>query len=1046
MHLCAVSKYSFWGGRKMRPGKSLCVFVTFVHLLLWVGSEDAGAAKLLASDGSANDRFGYSVGIYDNSVIVGAEYDGDKGQYSGSAYIFRYNDSNWGEEQKLLASDGKSFDLFGYSVGIWGNTAFIGARGGDSTGSVYVFQFNGSSWVEETKLFASDGEAGDWFGSSVAIRDDTAIVGAVYNYNGSNFGSAYIFRFNGSSWVQEAKLFATDITGGNNWFGNSVSIWGDTAVVGVQFDDDGGNNKGSAYVFRFNGSNWVEEQKLLASDGEAGDTFGSSVGISGDTIVIGANGDDDNDSQSGSAYIFRFNGSSWVEQAKLLASDGQSHDEFGSAVGISGDIGVIGAYRDDDNGSDSGSAYIFQFNGSNWVEKAKFRAFDGEAGERFGYSVAIGGDDIIIGVPRDDDNGGYSGSAYVYPDALVPSVIRGNKWHDINGDGEEDAGEQRMPGWRIYIDSNENGQFDADEPNDITDANGNYELTVLTGIWSVAEEHKNCCEQTCPGGDGKYSATVEPNEVAQGYNFGNAWSSEINPYYWQQNELDKEGAPMAGFDGTEDGLGASVSISGEYAIVGIPRFEDERTSIVDNGAAFIYKKYSATDCRHWTTVARLMATDPGYFDWFGSAVSINGGYAIVGSPYNNYSSIFPYGSAYVYYRGSAQAEHWYYRGKLLNIEGSSGDGFGYSVSIGKGGKYAIVGADGDDEKGADAGAAYIFEYDGTNWNQQVKLFASDGAAGDLFGSSVCISGDWAIVGAQGHDHFKGAAYMFFRPDVFGGTNYWRQWAKLTASDINSVGAFGNSVSLSGDKAIVGAYWSDGNGSSSGAAYVFKRVEFIIWAEEAKLLASDGAALDSFGKSVSISGDYAVVGAYFDNGGIGSAYIFEYDGQNWNQQAKLEASDGADDDRLGLSVSISGGFAIVGAPFDDDDGEDSGSAYIFGKVPCPGADLTNNCFVDFDDLGVLSSQWLFNELPLDLYPVEGDGIVNFADWAVFAQGWLTTYDTNDCAEFAEQWLLTGAKHCIADISPPPDGDCVVDMVDFAELAGQWLQGSEEPQPQ
>ena len=227
---------------------------------------------------------------------------------------------------------------------------------------------------ELAKLLASDGTAAELFGYSVAISGDTAAIGAFHdNDNGDDSGSAYIFRFNGSSWVQEAKLLASD-GADDDWFGYSVAISGDTAVVGAYGDDDNGNLSGSAYIFRFNGSSWVQEAKLLASDGAEGDWFGFSVAISGDTAVVGAYGDDDNGDLSGSAYIFRFDGSSWIQEAKLLASDGAMGDYLGLAVAISGDTAAIGAYHDDDNGDDSGSAYIFRFNGSSWVQEAKLLA------------------------------------------------------------------------------------------------------------------------------------------------------------------------------------------------------------------------------------------------------------------------------------------------------------------------------------------------------------------------------------------------------------------------------------------------------------------------------------------------------------------------------------------------------------------------------------------------------------------------------------------------------------------------------------------------
>jgi hypothetical protein len=321
-------------------------------------------SKLLAADGAAGDEFGYSVSISGDSAIVGAFEDDDNGDWAGSAYIFKWDGTNWIQQAKLLASDGAIDDCFGWSVSISGDYAIAGAPGdndnGGGSGSAYIFKWDGTNWVEQQKLLASDGAYSDCFGWSVSISGDYAIVGAWGNDdNGSMSGSAYIFKWNGTSWVEQQKLLASDGAPGD-YFGRSVSISGDLAIAGAYGDDDNGSSAGSAYIFKFNGTNWFEQQKLLASDGAAGDEFSYSVSISGDVAIAGAYGDDDNGSDSGSAYIFKFDGTNWVEQVKRIASDGAADDEFGNFVSISGDLAIVGAHLDDDNGADSGSAYIFE--------------------------------------------------------------------------------------------------------------------------------------------------------------------------------------------------------------------------------------------------------------------------------------------------------------------------------------------------------------------------------------------------------------------------------------------------------------------------------------------------------------------------------------------------------------------------------------------------------------------------------------------------------------------------------------------------------------
>jgi len=375
--------------------------------------------KLLASDGANFDLFGCSVSISGDYAIVGAYEDQVNGEWSGSAYVFTRSGTAWWTEQaKLLASDGVAGDWFGCSVSIDGDYAIVGAFGDDgngvASGSAYVFTRSGTAWTQQVELLASDGATYDYFGHSVSIDGEYAIIGAFYDDdNGDTSGSAYIFKRDGTAWTEQAKLLASD-GAADDRFGRSVSISGDYAIIGAHYDDDNGEHSGSAYVFNRSGSAWTEQAKLLASDGAASDYFGHSVSIDGEYAIVGAFGDDDNGEHSGSAYIFKRDGTAWTEQAKLLASDGAADDLFGHSVSISGDYAIIGAYYDDDNGDWSGSAYIFKRDGTAWTEQAKLLASDGAEMEMFGCSVSIDGEYAIIGAYYDDDNGAISGSAYLF--------------------------------------------------------------------------------------------------------------------------------------------------------------------------------------------------------------------------------------------------------------------------------------------------------------------------------------------------------------------------------------------------------------------------------------------------------------------------------------------------------------------------------------------------------------------------------------------------------------------------------------------------------
>jgi len=394
------------------------IFIIYLLLGSTLFADWDNEQKLTASDGAAYNYFGNSISIDGDYAVIGAFKDGDNWSMSGSAYIFLKSGTDWIEQAKITASDATVDDYFGYSVSISGDYAVIGAYGGDDngtdSGSAYIFYRSGTTWSEQAKIIATDGATEDRFGCSVSISGDYAIVGAwgVDDY-GIDRGSAYIFYRSGTDWIEQAKLTAPEVMD-EDLFGYSVSISGDYAIVGSHYDDDNGEESGSAYIFYRSGTNWTEQIKLTAPDGAAYDWFGYTVSINGDYAAIGAHWDDDNGSNSGSAYLFNRIGTLWTQQTKITADDGNADDEFGRSVSIDGDYTVIGACHDDGNGIDRGSAYIFHRNGTNWSQQAKITASDGADFDYFGCPVSISGNHALISASYDDDNGIDSGSSYIY--------------------------------------------------------------------------------------------------------------------------------------------------------------------------------------------------------------------------------------------------------------------------------------------------------------------------------------------------------------------------------------------------------------------------------------------------------------------------------------------------------------------------------------------------------------------------------------------------------------------------------------------------------
>ena len=448
----------------------------------------AQQAYLKASNTGPNDRFGNSVAVSGDTIVVGAYVEqsnavginGDQANNSasgsGAAYVFVRTGNSWAQQAYLKASNSNAGDGFGVTVAISGDTIVVGAayeqsnatgingnqsdNSAASAGAAYIFVRTGSVWSQQAYLKASNTGASDRFGSAAAVSGDTVIIGAPYeqsnatgiNGNQSNnsaarAGAAYIFVRTGSSWSQQAYLKASN-TGSDDYFGFAVDISGDTVVVGAYGEDssaigvngDGSNNStnasGAAYVFTRTGSSWSQQAYLKASNTDATDYFGISCAVSNDTVVVGAvreasnatgiNGNqmDNSALYAGAAYVFVRSGTSWSQQAYLKASN-TGPDSFAQTVAVSGDIVVIGAPSEasiangvngdqsDNTLPTSGAVYVFARSGSSWTQRAYLKASNSglqdhplnfEEQDKFGSSLSISGDTIVIGSPLEDGN------------------------------------------------------------------------------------------------------------------------------------------------------------------------------------------------------------------------------------------------------------------------------------------------------------------------------------------------------------------------------------------------------------------------------------------------------------------------------------------------------------------------------------------------------------------------------------------------------------------------------------------------------------------
>jgi hypothetical protein len=318
----------------------------------------------------------------------------------------------------VLTSGGQAQgDRFGTSVDISEDVVVVGTA---SVAYVFGYDANSKIWAQKTTLTA-DGEPESGFGTSVAIDGDIVVVGSPDVNNGR--GAVYIFEYNRSNlkWEQTAKLTAIDGRS-DAYFGSSVAVAGDVVAVGAHGDS---NYKGAVYIFRKNAANTWDQKNKFTSTSIGGEFFGHSVAMSGSILVAGAPNNRDNGWYSGASYIFEYNqlNDTWKKAAKLTAHDGEPYEQFGGSVAVHQNTAVIGAFFDDDKGTNSGSAYIFlrdEASGT-WEETAKLTANDGEADAWFGYSVGISGnDDVIVGAPYNDAE---TGAVYIFSSGTINGLF-----------------------------------------------------------------------------------------------------------------------------------------------------------------------------------------------------------------------------------------------------------------------------------------------------------------------------------------------------------------------------------------------------------------------------------------------------------------------------------------------------------------------------------------------------------------------------------------------------------------------------------------------
>ena len=946
----------------------------------WVSTSDA--ARLVPPDVLSERYFGTSVAMSGETVVVGTQ--------SGSAYVFTKPSDGWAdtsEASKLTPSDGSDDDLFGYSVAVSENTVVVGAYLADldddeeDFGAAYVFTKPGGGWQDTSdsvKLTAPDGTEGREFGQSLSMTGDTLVIGAPYSGYNADFeiyreareaedkspylGSVYVYTRPETGWADAASPVKLSAPNGVPWtrFGWSVSVSTDAIAVGEPYSQqamqDGGHayRAGAAYVFAKPSEGWSSaagHRELPMPDIMPNDHYGSSVFTNGEVVVVGARWDgNENGPYAGSAHLFRMPAAGWTfdtplsEPVTLKASDGPAGDRFGHSVAVDEEVLVVGVPGDHERVT--GVANLFVRRNTEWdYRRVLLDATDATPGGRFGTSVSVGQDTVVVGAPG-TEGGNDPGAAYVF--------IRPEE------------------GW-----------------------DSNYTISSIAKL-------------TIPDGpaDGRYgySVATDGNTIVVGApGAGAAYVYSRPESGWAHTSAP---AKLTAPGGTADSrFGHGVSISGDSIVVGAPGGGGP-------GVAYVFTKPD-TGWADTAAATKLTASDGASGDRFGYAVSVSGGTVLVGAPGNESGE--GVGAAYVFTEPDTGWSNTSASAKLTASDGAAGDLFGHAVSVSD--EFIAVGAHGSDAIGRargyrDSGAVYAFRRPQDGWvsSSNARKLTTDGPApGDSFGYAVAVSGDTLAVGLPNaivrrssylRGAHSGAARVFTWPGLFWVDNpsafkirppnaessrifgvslsadgntavlgtvqvvdtgtssvgtakafvYTRRdgvWdtttpATLILPDGGSYSSHGLAISENGDTVVVALLPTDsGTTAQHGTVLVFTRPDggWVSTSVATRLTVPSGESEGNFGRAVSISGDTIVVGAYgddyyYDTGHRGSAFVFTKPSAGWvstSTAAKLTAAAGDEGDQFGRAVAVSGDTIVITAPGDRDiRGDRVGSAYLFTR--------------------------------------------------------------------------------------------------------------------
>ncbi len=663
--------------------------------------------------GPSGSKFGQALALKGSDIVIGSSGNDDLGQNSGAAFVYADKNGTIEGPSVLIPSDGTHSSFFGNAVAIDGDRIVVGAKGtaqnGPWTGSAYVFERSGGVWSEQAKLIAASQTSFDLFGHSVAISGDTILVGARWKGLGIKHlaGTVFVFERLPNGRYARSRLVGEAV---GDMFGESLAIDGDTIAIGAWSADAHGLNAGAVHIYERQGSEWVQEARLCAEDGAPFDHFGASLALAGDLLVVGAEGDDEIDADRGSAYVFERQAGVWTQAAKLDPSDGKAHDLFGTSVATDGGAVFVGSPGHASQVGGQGAIYRYEKQNGRWTE-TRIEFGRGQLG------TALAAD----------------GGRLLSTDARGPGTVQ-----------VHDSSDPTLP---------------------VTDA--------ISGV------------QFNRGGRHFGSGLAVLGELVIA---GDPGSSDLGPLL-QIHARNKPMPPLQVIDPQIRQRGIGLRIAAKGSVFVATGYED----------AWIYERRG----NGWVLQAEIGLIFPSIGSIRGSAVAVNRERVIVSSPSLQAPGQSSSGSVVSFERG--QAGDWIHHQTLSS--GISRDGFGRSFAMS--GDRLFVGTSGISNR------VDVYELQAGFWMETDRI---DGPPLDEdFGFDLACEGNVLVVGAPYRDVNAGAAYIY----LWNGST-WEASGTLQGNDTSQGDRFGEAVAIHDDYILIGAPESSPNLNKTGSAYLFAR--------------------------------------------------------------------------------------------------------------------------------------------------------------------------------------------------------------------------------